>query len=309
MRRAVESFMRGLPLDPRARRVVDETLLDWAREAADATTAPARLGVELRSLLSIARALAFATVRDIPRVPIGWLSGRLGLFGVLPVAIIVVLAPGLAPIQALRIAAMLLTGWLPFAFFYAIAWRPASRSLPILAVAAFGGALIATFVLYISPHVMWRLFEEQFREANRLYPAAVRARQAELFDEWGARLTLVPRWWLMAEALGPVALTAALVVFAEAVRHLSRWRRVVIALAPCLYAVAISGVASALSYQRLNFMLLTRALMLMFFGLVSAPEPGPFAVFGAATQLLLALALVWASTRLTRRRPEPSGTL
>ena len=59
MRRAVVAFVRGLPLDRRSRRVLDETLLDCEHEAVGATTVLMRFAVELRSLLSIARVLVF----------------------------------------------------------------------------------------------------------------------------------------------------------------------------------------------------------------------------------------------------------
>jgi hypothetical protein len=285
MRRAVDAFVRGLPLDDRSRRVLDETLLDWELEAVGAPTPSSRFVVELRSLLAVARAFVFVSVRDLPRVPAWWLLGRLALFGVVPVAILMSFSRDPWPIQTLRLGIKVLAGWLPLAFFYSIAWRPAARRPPILAVAVCGSALIAAFVLYISPHVMWRFYELQFRQLNRPYPAAPPV--------------LIWHWWEVAEVCGPIALTPALIVFAEAFRNLSRWRRFVLsALAPFLYVVlsSIVWLVPELTTGRAPTLVFPR--MVLFALGLGVPIRFPFA--DAAAQVLFAVVLLWLSTRLTR---------
>ncbi len=289
MRRTIDAFARGLPLDNRSRRVLDETLLDCEYEAAQARTAAARVWVDLRSLVSIARALVFVSLRELPRIPVWWLVSRLAAFGVLPVVVFTLLTPSTDPLQALRIGTVLFTGWLPLAFFYMMAWRPAARSLPVLAVAICAGGLIGSLVLYISPHALWRFYEEGFRNAR--HPLS----RIPLFPNW-----LTPNWLGFVDVLGPVALTAALVVFAEATRRMSRRRRLIlIVLAPCLYAApfaCLSGGLALLTGQAFPVILTSS---LIFLG------QGPFRLVNAGSQVLLAVALIWWSSRVAR----PLGNL
>ena len=93
MRAVIEAFVRGLPLDERARRVLDQTFFDWAHEAAEASRWWGRARVHARSIASVGRALALISVRNLRQIPVAWLAGRLVLFGVLPAFGFVALLP------------------------------------------------------------------------------------------------------------------------------------------------------------------------------------------------------------------------
>src|SRR5262245_29641158 len=69
MRCAIAWLIDGLPFDPRSRRALDETMLDWAHEQRNAPTLGRRVLVQLRAAVAIARAVASAVVGDIVRTP------------------------------------------------------------------------------------------------------------------------------------------------------------------------------------------------------------------------------------------------
>jgi hypothetical protein len=80
MRRLVTRFLDGLPCDPRSRRALDETLLDWAHEV-HAEGSPVRQAlIALRNLFAVVRAVVESTARGLIHVPYGWLAGRAMLF-------------------------------------------------------------------------------------------------------------------------------------------------------------------------------------------------------------------------------------
>ena len=62
--RIVEWFLTVLPVDASGRRVFDETLADWRREADAAQTSPRRVAVALQGLGAVARGLAHVFVRE-----------------------------------------------------------------------------------------------------------------------------------------------------------------------------------------------------------------------------------------------------
>ena len=62
--RIVEWFLTVLPVDASGRRVFDETLADWRREADAAQTSPQRVVAGLQGLGAVARGLAHVSVRE-----------------------------------------------------------------------------------------------------------------------------------------------------------------------------------------------------------------------------------------------------
>jgi hypothetical protein len=297
MREAVEAFIRGLPLDARARRVLDQTLLDWAHEADAAPSGLARAWVHLRSFVSCARALVLVTAREVPHVPVLWFAGRLVLFGVLPAFVLVAFLPPRYSVFSVVDSVILLAGWLPLALFYSVAWRPADRRLPVLALALCGAVLVVVFALYVVPAVYWLHIRRQFLTAN-LGP----------MPTWS--LIGAPSSWALVTVTPPAAMTAALVVLADTVRLLSAWpRRLLLVLTPFLYVLLSSGVWLAsefLTNQWRGLQGLTWTLTLLE---LRVRGFAPLALVNAAGDALLALAVVWTATRLNRRimTGEPHG--
>jgi hypothetical protein len=89
MRRVIRALAQRVPLDDRSRRAIDETLLDWAHEDALGAAPGRRLLAQLRGLASFARVLAFVTIAETWRVPIGWLFLRMSLVLVIPATLLV----------------------------------------------------------------------------------------------------------------------------------------------------------------------------------------------------------------------------
>ena len=80
MRGLLAAFVRGLPLDTRSRRALDEALLDWAHETARANTFAGRCVVEARSVVSLGRALTSVVACDVSRAsePVARSTARAG---------------------------------------------------------------------------------------------------------------------------------------------------------------------------------------------------------------------------------------
>ncbi len=64
MRRLVAWFVDALPFDIRSRRAIDETLADWLLEERERPTGIARVTVDIRSAISVARVASFALLRE-----------------------------------------------------------------------------------------------------------------------------------------------------------------------------------------------------------------------------------------------------
>jgi hypothetical protein len=240
VRAAIQALIGGLPLDERARRLLDETLLDWTIEADASSSLAARLSVELRSVVAIVRVLAVASVRESTAIPVAWLAGRVALFGLLCLVVqIAIFArfPGIVARQGAEVALyngdvvladvhfvidygylaiVTLAGTLPLALFYAVAWRPAARALPIVGVASVGALLVAAYRAAILP--------------EHLVDGRV---PVSLVQRFGLDLPLVLTFVTLA------CMTFALAILGEAVFR-TRWsRRVAILLsaAPLYFAV------------------------------------------------------------------------
>src|SRR5262245_66273402 len=99
MRRLVTWLLDGLPFDPRSRRALDETLLDWGHEE-DAEHSKRWL-VGISGALAVLRALVVSTCRETVSLPFAWLVKRTALFGVLPAMLLTLpfLFPLVGPIS------------------------------------------------------------------------------------------------------------------------------------------------------------------------------------------------------------------
>jgi hypothetical protein len=67
--RRVAEVIFGTMLDERARRVLEETFLDWAHEVQAAATVPARFRCHTRGVLSVLRAFAGVVAQDVASLP------------------------------------------------------------------------------------------------------------------------------------------------------------------------------------------------------------------------------------------------
>jgi hypothetical protein len=291
MRRVVRAIVDGLPLDARSRRVMDEALLDWTHEAASSSSIGARVCVDVRSVVSIVRALVLVSVRETTAIPIAWLAGRVVLFGLLPALVFVMAAPGrlprlLAELPALQgaevtlaIAIETLVVTLPLALFYTVAWRPATRSLPTVGMAFAGSGLVVVYLAGILPLATWRVAE---LEHLRLSLAG-----AFGLDQWLDRVLIF---------LSFGCVTFALVILAEAVFRTRRRRRIPILFsATPLYFAALFGTAVLQSF--LIAMLARRGWYTRRYLFVISPIP--------TASVVIVIASLWWARRLAAT-PRPS---
>lgn len=84
--RLIDDLVRSLPLDPRAARIVDETLRDWRHEA-EGQSGLRRVGIDVRGAASVGWVLLRTGGGLITSRDLSWMATRLGL----PVAAIVLL--------------------------------------------------------------------------------------------------------------------------------------------------------------------------------------------------------------------------
>ena len=112
MRRAIAWVLAGLPFDARSRRAIDETLLDWDREATEAQTLSAATGAEVRGVLSIARVTSRSVLREA--IDFGWCRElgrrfRIAFLSLLvPVLILTVMGLADVGLVALRLGVLLM---------------------------------------------------------------------------------------------------------------------------------------------------------------------------------------------------------
>jgi hypothetical protein len=162
VRRAVTSLLAALPFEPRSRRAIDETLLDWAHEADGAETPGRRFVVHARSGAGLLRALVVSSALETLRLPLHWFASRVVVLLALPSVVLVLASYGFSPSAAreasatYRHALLLLVpdaaAWLaPMAFFYFAVWAPRQRCPPVIGVAL--AASVCTFVVagWIAP--------------------------------------------------------------------------------------------------------------------------------------------------------------
>lgn len=139
MRRALAWLIDGVPLDPRSRRAVDETLADWAQEEQEEQTQVGRVLVDVRGAVSLVRVTSFAILRET--VDLSWCRGLgrrcVSVFAAAGIVALGITLPFLPDLGAwavpivLAIVPVFVYGLLPAIVFLVFAWRPGARwSLP-----------------------------------------------------------------------------------------------------------------------------------------------------------------------------------
>ncbi|HKV98608.1 MAG TPA: hypothetical protein VJN96_02230 [Vicinamibacterales bacterium] len=306
MRAIVEAFVRGLPLDARSRRALDEALLDWTHESTRAESVSERFVVHLRSTLSVGRALASVVVCDLSLIPLAWLARRVALFGLLPAVVVSLVESSSARLLfdggvfvwidfVVMVAVTLLPGWLPAALFYVAAKRETDRPFPAIGIAAAGFVAIVGLVLWIAPFAVWHrsVLLSRFEDWRQvLAPTDFRA--------W-------PAWWMFVAALGPASVGAGLVVIGDAVHHLSdNRRRLALVIAPAVYALALlwTALLAHLVVGRPFSGQFASRLMILY-GL-QFDRFRPVVVVNAVADVLLAAGLIALTTILVGRVRRPS---
>jgi hypothetical protein len=166
MRRLVGRLLEILPFDPRSRRAIDETLLDWAREAGQASSIGGRSVAHVLGLLGVLRAAAGCSLSEIWRAPVRWIALRLMWFGV-PMSLLLTLpqvthlAKSIGGFRAAEAFVWLLPGSLILAaapaLLLALAWRPGQRHVP-----AIGTAIIASLAMFVLWGWLLPLSNERF---------------------------------------------------------------------------------------------------------------------------------------------------
>lgn len=289
MRGLLAAFVRGLPLDARSRRALDEALLDWAHETARANTLAGRCVVEARSVMSLGRALASVVACDVSELPNLSLVRRLALVGLLPMVFLSVVGNGFPRLltgssmlvwidSVVTDSVALLPGWLPMALFYVVARRAPDCRLPVLGVAGLGFVVGGALVLWIAA--------------------------------WSAPsgLASLPQWWMFVAALGPASIGAALVVVGDAVHDWSpRPRRLALASAPGVYLLVltfVSGAAQAVAGSPYSGHFASK--LMMVYGL-RFDQFRPVVVVNAVADTLLAAALVVVTSILVGRARRTSA--
>jgi hypothetical protein len=159
MRRVIAWCVAGLPFEARSRCAIDETLADWAHEAQEAPTRGRRTRTNVQGILSIARVVSIAVVREA--VDPGWcreLARRWGL--VAAVVVLLALATAAPMVDAfaagtLALAVLsvplVLLAVLPPAIFLMFAWRPVSRAVPTAGTACFLAVVVLALAGWLVP--------------------------------------------------------------------------------------------------------------------------------------------------------------
>ena len=149
MKAAIEALIRGLPLDERARRILDETLLDWTIEADASWSFGGRIWVGARSVVSIVRVLAVVSVRGATALPIAWLAGRMVLFGLLPSLAFTIAIDARLPGVVAQLPVWQRSG---YELYLAMAMLTAT---PLYVAALFGTAMLQTFLIGAAARHGW----------------------------------------------------------------------------------------------------------------------------------------------------------
>jgi hypothetical protein len=270
MRRAVAALLACLPFDPRGRRALDETLLDWAEEMRTAQTRGQRALAGVLGAIGIGRTIVGVTALEVLRLPFGWLIGRL-LIGVgVPAALIVlfdssglrrlIFAEGYGFTWANRVgvvalllpqAALLVV---PIALFVIAAYPPRERRVPAVGFAGAALVCLLAFAGWIVP-----IANQEFRvvmlnawTSHRGIEARPLARGLnELLP--GALVTQVaqarradPALTVLLLKTGLAALAATLVLAGSGAAALSRRRRRWwVAFGLMVYIAGIAGIPAA----------------------------------------------------------------
>ncbi|MEZ5317753.1 MAG: hypothetical protein R2752_10165 [Vicinamibacterales bacterium] len=232
----VRHFLAAIPFDPRSRRAIDETLLDWEAEAADATRGPAsgRAALDVRWSVALVRVVLLATAREAAGVPLSWLAVRLTV-GLLFLAVLLAVpwawrAGWLLPVDVWLPSALLLlpanlVAIAPPGVFAALAIRPGRRPVPVV-----GTACVVLVVLSAAVTVV-PAANEAFRQT--IYAATTAGRSGTpALPTWTppvlvtvghlglavqAALTVIlaARMWPVSRGMRFVAVAAAFPIFVE----------------------------------------------------------------------------------------------
>lgn len=150
--RIVEWLLTVLPVDASGRRVFDETLADWRREAGKALNRSTAALATLRSLLSVARSVVGVSAKDVtmirqssvwPRLLL-WTCGYLALVNLVRLAL-----PGgwpLSPLSRVYGSLSLIAYFFPVALLLAIGLGSQRRPVPVLGL-SLAATLLAFFIL------------------------------------------------------------------------------------------------------------------------------------------------------------------
>ena len=212
-----------LPFGPRARRAIDETLADWAHEAETAATVAHRVRAGLQGILSIARVVSIAVIREA--VDFSWCHGLGRRWGVVAVIAVLLSLATTAPMidvlgaETLTVAVLgvplVLLAVLPPAIFLVLAWRPVSRAMPNTGTAGFLAIAVLALAGWLVP-LSGDVISEALLPVGDLtgasdFPPPLSPREALLaVTGWAGlagatalcagmvarRSPLVSRWWL-----------------------------------------------------------------------------------------------------------------
>jgi hypothetical protein len=231
MRRVIEKAIQGLPLDPRSRSAVDQTLADWAHEASASLSPGRRVLTASQGLQSVARVVSLSLLRET--FDFGWCCGLARRWAM--VAAVVALLSVIQgifmfqgdPAMSFLELPLTLLAIAPPALFLMFAWRPAARAVPSAGTAIFLALVMLGLAGWLVPATS-NLANEILRQSLRtlrdtpLPSGAISPATAVLHvTSWsllvGATVTfavklarhspLQGRWWLA----GVPALYAALV--------------------------------------------------------------------------------------------------
>ena len=171
MRCVVTWVIDGLPLDPRSRRALDETLLDWAHEEAEANSLRQQAATMFRAIAAVSRAVTSAVGQEVIHLPCYWLAGRVVLCAAIPSAALMwffyrgttelrALAPAWTGIE---LSALLvpheLEILLPLVFLVASASAMARRA-PSIGLALVASSATLLFCLWLEPAANSRFWSE-----------------------------------------------------------------------------------------------------------------------------------------------------
>jgi hypothetical protein len=145
VRRLVDATI-GAMLDARARRAIDETLLDWAHEAQEARGPVAGLLCHLRAVLALARTITAIVLHEIAELPKNTVWLRATLWLIVPFLSYLSSYDAVHLTKALLLFPSCLVMFGPVALFLAGIWQPrAGRpGTPFLGLAAL--SLVVAFV-------------------------------------------------------------------------------------------------------------------------------------------------------------------
>ncbi len=172
MRSLVTWLLDGLPFDPRSRRALDETLLDWAHEEAAESSALSRGFVQVVGAVSISALIVWSAGREVPDVPLGWFAWRTVRFTIIlsaPLCAVLMwpLRSGFGLLHAVGILATFLpsvglTVVAP-ALVLVMAWRPGDRRMPPAGVALMTAIALPLLTAGFLPLSLWAASEMYIR--------------------------------------------------------------------------------------------------------------------------------------------------